>query len=392
MASRRLKIRLQPEVLRWARERAVFTHERLAGKLGVRPEAVLEWERSGRISVAQADKLADHTHTPLGFLYLTEPPEDRLPIPDLRTRDDDAPPGLSPDLLETVYLMQRRQLWMRDEIIEEGGETLGFVGACGLDSSPRRVAAAMREALDLTHGWAAAERTWVDGLRRLRDRVEEAGVLVVFSGVVGNNTRRKLDREEFQGFALVDEYAPLVFVNSSDFKAAQMFTLAHELVHIFVGEAGVSSLEALQPSRFETERFCNRTAAEFLVPEEELRTFWQRTARQATDPYQSVARRFKVSSLVAARRALDLGLIPRETFFEFYDKYRDNEWRLNQRRESNDGGNFWNTQKWRVGPRFGAAVARAVKEGRLSYREAYRLTGLRGDTFERMPQKMRIVL
>ena len=125
MASRRLKIRLQPEVLRWARERAVFTHERLAGKLGVRPEAVLEWERSGRISVAQADKLAYHTHTPLGFLYLTEPPEDRLPIPDLRTRDDDALPGLSPDLLETVYLMQRRQLWMRDAIIEEGGENAG---------------------------------------------------------------------------------------------------------------------------------------------------------------------------------------------------------------------------------------------------------------------------
>ena len=95
-------------MLRWARERAVFTHERLAGKLGVRPEAVLEWERSGRISVAQADKLAYHTHTPLGFLYLTEPPEDRLPIPDLRTQDDDARPGLSPDLLETVYLMQRR--------------------------------------------------------------------------------------------------------------------------------------------------------------------------------------------------------------------------------------------------------------------------------------------
>ena len=99
-------------------------------------------------------------------------------------------------------------------------------------------------------------------------------MLVVFSGIVGNNTHRKLETEEFQGFALVDEYAPLVFVNSADFRAAQMFTLAHEIAHLFVGETGVSSFDNLQPTEDLTEQFCNRIAAEFLAPEEELRAFW----------------------------------------------------------------------------------------------------------------------
>ena len=213
-------------------------------------------------------------------------------------------------------------------------------------------------------------------------------MLVVFNGVVGNNTSRKLDPDEFQGFALVDEYAPLVFVNNADFKAAQMFTLAHELAHLFVGETGISGFEHLKFDSNTTERFCDQVSAEFLVPAAELRDFWT-TATQASDPYQSVARQFKVSSLVAARRARDLGLIEPIAFFKFYDEYTDREWHSIQQSQAS-GGNFWNTQKWRIGTRFGTAIFRAVKEGRLLYREAYNLTGLKGETFENMREKMEI--
>ena len=379
MTSRRLQITLQPEVLRWARERAGFDRPELARKLKVSPERVLEWERNGKISVAQADRLAQRTHTALGFLYLTEPPEERLPIPDFRTRDNAPPP--SSDLLKTIYLMQRRQAWMRDELIEGGAEPLDFIGAYSTDAHPRQVGATMRDALQLTENWAEELGTWNDALRHLRHLVDAAGVLVSFSGVVGNNVYRKLDPDEFQGFALVDEYAPLVFVNSADFMAAQMFTLAHELAHLFIAQSGVSNLEALQPPSDETEQFCNKAAAEFLIPEEELLAFWP-SARRTNDPYQAIAHRFKVSSIVAARRALDLDLIDRDEFFRFYNRGVDG-WRSDQQRQGS-GGHFWNTQKWRIGPRFASAIVRAVGEGRLPYREAYNLTGLKGEAFEKL--------
>ena len=390
MSSRSLKITLQPDVLRWARERLRVSQDELAQKMQVRPELVLEWEQSGRISVAQADRLAQRTHTPLGFLYLTEPPEDHLPIPDFRTRSVDTPPRSSPDLLETVETMLRRQAWMRDELIEDDATPLDFVGAYRIDAPPRQVAAAMRDALQLSYDWASQVSTWTDALKVLRDQAEDAGILVVFNGIVGNNTRRKLAPDEFQGFALVDEHAPLIFVNSADFKAAQMFTFAHELAHLFVGETGVSIFQNLQPAPHATERFCNQTAAEFLVPKEDLSNFWP-TAKQANDRYQAIARHFKVSSLVAARRTLDLDLIDHDEFFRFYQEYQDTEWRGRQQDQAS-GGDFWNTQKWRIGPRFGTAIIRAVKEGRLLYREAYSLTGLKGDTFERMPKKMGMLL
>lgn len=99
---------------------------------------------------------------------------------------------------------------------------------------------------------------------------------------------------------------------------------------------------------------------------------------------------FKVSVIVAARRTFDLGLIDREAYFEFYDKYLADERRQKESRAG--GGDFWNNQNVRIGRRFSAAVARAVKEGRLLHREAYRLTDLRGDSFESMPAKMGIRL
>ena len=388
MVGQRLQITLEPSVLQWARARTELSAEDLAGKMQVKLERVLEWESSGNISMAQVKRLAGATYTPYGYLFLSEPPDDTLPIADFRTRRDEGRRRPSPNLLDTVYAMQRRQEWMRDEVLRQYEEPpLPFVGAFALTDDPVEVAEAMRDVLGVAGGWASVVPNWSIALRHLRDWIEGAGVLVIFNGVVGNNTHRKLDPEEFQGFALVDEYAPLIFVNNTDFKAAQMFTLAHELAHIFVGETGVSHFEDMQPSDNATERFCDKAAAEFLVPEGEFRAYWNQV-NQTRDLYSSAARQFKVSSIVAARRALDLDLTGRSAFFEFYNQYKDEEWRSSQ--QSERGGNFWFNQIWRVGPRFASTVFCAAKEGRLTYKEAYSLTDLKGDTFENIPEQMGI--
>ena len=358
--------------------------DELARKVNVKTERVQAWERSGSISMPQAERLARAAHVPFGYLFLSRPPDESLPIPDFRIRGDTPPSDPSPDLLETVYAMQRRQMWMHDELVENGAEPLEFIGAYQPDGNPSVVAGAIRSALGLVDDWAASEATWSDALRRLRDSAEDAGVLVFFNGVVGNNTSRKLDPDEFQGFALVDDYAPLIFVNNADFKAAQMFTLAHELAHLLIGESGVSGFSNMEPAPNATEQFCDQAAAEFLVSEDDLRDFWP-SANRSAEPFQAVARHFKVSSIVAARRALDLGMVDRGTFFRFYNEYKTQS---SGSPQALGGGDFWNTQRWRLGSRFAATVIRAVKGGRLSYIEAYSLTDLRGDTFENLSERM----
>lgn len=376
---------LKPNVLRWARERASLEEAVLAKKLHTTEEKVTAWEQDGKISFAKMQDLAHVTHTPEGYFFLPKPPEDKLPIPDFRTLKDAPLKRPTPDLLETVQTMQVRQAWMRDFLIEEGEGPLTFVGRATLHSDPVEVAADMRRTLGFTDGWASQEKSWTDALMHLRQKIETAGILIVINGVVGNNTYRKLSPEEFRGFALCDSYAPLIFINGADFKSAQMFTFAHELAHLWIGKDGVSNFEALQPPPLEVEIWCNKVAAEFLMPALEVHGCWEQ-AQRAEEPFQALARRFKVSAIVAARRALDLGLIEKKTFFDFYNAYIDDERRKEAKHAS--GGSFWNNQNVRVGQRFGHAVVRAAREGKLLYREAYHLTGMHGETFTKFAETL----
>ena len=370
------RVAVNEEVLRWAVRRCGLELDELEQRF----PRIRQWARGESWpTLRQLELLAKATLTPLGFFFLAEPPEDRLPIPHFRTLHDEIPSKPSPDILETIQIMQRRQGWMREFLIEQGQDELPFVRSARREEHPRSVVQRMLGTLGLVEGWASSKRTWTEALHTMREAIEDVGILIVVNGIVGNNTHRKLDSTEFRGFVLVDDYAPLVFVNGADGKAAQMFTLAHELAHVFFGSSAAFDLREMQPADDPTEQACNWVAAEFLVPERELRRIWP-SVKDDIEPFQIIARQFKVSALVAARRALDTNLIKREAFLNFYRDYQSDERRAIADRSP--GGDFYVNQNLRVGQRFASTVIRAVKEGKLLYSEAYRLTQLYGKTFD----------
>jgi len=378
------KVAVRESVMRWALSRSNLTQQRLASRF----PRIQEWiDGTTRPTLRQVERLAKATRTPLGYFFLAKPLEDSLPIPHFRTIRDKVSGRPSPDLLETVHTMQRRQAWMRQLLVEEGKDPLSFVGSARHDEEPVFLAQALRQALGLADDWAAVHKTWTHALRALREATEAAGVLLVSNGVVGNNTHRKLDVEEFRGFVLVDEYAPLVFLNNNDGKAPQMFTLAHELAHLLFGVSAAFDLRRMEPARDAIELACNHVAAEFLIPAAQLRQLWP-TVRDRSDPFGAAAREFKVSAIVAARRALDLALIRRSDFLVFYQRYLKQDRRRSESRE--DGGDFYSNQDLRVGRRFAVAVMTAAEEGKLSYTEAYRLTGLHGAAFTKYGKRLGI--
>ncbi|PTQ50772.1 MULTISPECIES: ImmA/IrrE family metallo-endopeptidase [Hydrogenibacillus] len=375
-----VRVDVRPDLIRWAIKRSQ-KREELYRKF----RNLSEWERGTvRPTLRQLEEFAKATATPFGYFFLPEPPEEVLPIPFFRTVERERVQKPSPDLLETIYTLERRQEWMHEYLIEKGYEPLPFVGSAVLSDDPVETAREMRRVLDLNEGWASRHRTWTGALRALQDAAENAGIVVSVNSVVGTNNFRRLDPEEFRGFVLIDEYVPFIFVNGADAKAAQMFTLAHELAHIWIGKSAVFDLRDLEPADDPVERQCNRIAAEFLVPSEELKSYWPE-ARQEKSPLQAVARKFKVSEIVAARRALDLGLIDRETFFRFY---RDSLGRERRAKREEDGGQYYYTQIRRLGRRFVETVVRAARAGDLLYHEAFRLTGIYGDTFEKLAARV----
>ena len=331
------RVPVPPRMLRWACERAGHGVEHVTARI---PQLAAWIRREREPTFKQLEKLAKATHTPLGYLFLPEPPEERLPLPDYRTVAGAGLGKPSPNLLDTIYMMRRRQEWLRESLVEDNAEPLTFVGSARIDDSPDGVGREMRRVLGLDGGWAAGVRTWREAVSELRRAIEDLGVMAVINGVVGNNTHRRLNVEEFRGFALTDPYAPLIFVNGADAKSAQMFTLAHELAHVWIGTEGLSGFDTLLPGGPDVEAWCNAAAAELLVPAGELRTKWREVGRESTR-FEMLARAFKVSPVVACRRALDLNLVDRYTFTEFYESY------VRRERKSGTGatgGDFYNNQ------------------------------------------------
>ena len=380
------RVPIRPAVLRWARERSGRELDDIARRIPGLPA----WEHGHeQPTLKQLESFAKATHVPLGYLFLPEPPQERMPISDFRSIQGKVRRP-SPELLDTIHAMQRRQAWLREERMECEAQPFDFVGNARLTDDPDAVGQEMRRMIGIDTGWAAKFRTWMEAVSGLRRTIERAGVLAVISGVVGNNAHRKLNVEEFRGFSLCDGHAPLIFVNGADAKSAQMFTLAHELAHIWLGPVGegLSGFDDLFPGGTEVETFCDRAAAEFLLPARELKACW-RDVRDEPRRFETLARRFKVSPVVASRRALDLRLVDRETFFAFYDEYTQRERRSTA---STGGGDFYNNQDARVGRVFATQVIRAAKDGRLSFREAYGLTGLRGGTFQKYAARLGLEL
>lgn len=380
------RAQIEPGLLRWACERSRIDET----DLDARFPQLDAWQRGEkRPTLKQLEAFAKATHTPLGFLFLPEPPVERMPIRDLRTIVH-GPRRPSPDLLDTIYAMQRRQDWLREDLAEFGADPLDLVGSARLDDDPAAIGQEMRRVVGIDDGWASRISTWGEAIGDLRRSIEDLGVMAVINGVVGNNTHRKLDVGEFRGFALPDRHAPLIFVNGADAKSAQMFTLAHELAHVWLGSEGegVSGFEGIFPGDQRVERFCDKAAAEFLVPATEIKEIW-RVINKEPDPFQRLARHFKVSPIVAGRRAMDLRLVNRETFFDFYEAYMAQE-RRSARQAG--GGDFYNNQNTRVGTRFAIRVIRAALEGRLTFKDAYDLTGLRGGAFQEYARQLGVDL
>jgi Zn-dependent peptidase ImmA (M78 family) len=271
-----------------------------------------------------------------------------------------------------IYACQERQLWFRDHARATQAARLDFVGTATLRSDVVATAAAMRHELGFDLDARRACPTWTEALRLFIGQADRSGVLVMCSGIVMNNTHRKLDPEEFRGFALSDDLAPLVFINGSDSKSAQMFTLAHELAHLWLGQTALSDSTVASHRQNAVETWCNRVAAEMLAPAETVRAELRRGEILA-ETVARLARRFKVSTLVVLQRLRDVRAL---TWDEFNAAYEAELARIAALPRPAGGGDFYTTAGARYSKRFTRALVASTLEGQTLYRDAMRLLGI----------------
>jgi Zn-dependent peptidase ImmA (M78 family)/transcriptional regulator with XRE-family HTH domain len=382
---------VRPELLRWACQRSGKPESALAERFS----RLNDWLSGAKQpTINQLENFAKATRTPFGFFFLPEPPVEKIPIPDFRTLGGERVKHPSPDLLDTIYLCQQRQDWYRQNALVLGEPPLDFIGSATVQSDIAATAGRIRRAVGFDLDARAEAATFVDALRMMIDAADNAGILVMVSGVVGSNNSRRLDIAEFRGFALCDDpphLAPLVFINGRDTKSGQMFTLAHELAHLWLGQSGVSDVTPASPlpARASVERWCNAVAAEMLVPLDGFRQAYSRRA-ELKEEMRRLSRQYKVSTLVILRRMLDAGGLSRETFqAEFDAEIKHLRAELASKRERSKGGDTYATGRVRVSPRFGRALIAATWEGRATFTDASRLLGFKNvRTIERFGEEL----
>lgn len=364
---------INPSILAWARERAGFAVSDIAEKMKIKQDKVLAWEAGEKKpTFRQAQAFADKTFIPFGYLFLSEPPRETLPIPDLRTVGDHPIGSFSLALKDTIHATIERTDWYHEYRLEQGLPALEWIGQLTLGNLEEAVAAVRALLSEQTTTRPAQFHQY---FAQLVERMEALGILVMRNSVVGNNTSRPLDPQEFRGFAVADTHAPVIFINAADVTQAWTFTLLHEFVHLLLGESGVSDLSHNNDNQIE--KFCNQVAAEFLVPSSEITELWQSDLDDWKANLPGLSAHFHVSQWVVSRRALELAFINEDEYWAHYRKvvaeFKKGKDEQRQREGSPPFTRLINT---RYSKNLAMAVASEALSGRMLRRDAHHLIGI----------------
>lgn len=377
---------INPKVLRWALARSGVDKTAVAASLKKAEPIVDQWLNGEAVpTFRQAQKIASQLHVPFGYLFLAEPPIEEMPLPDFRRHPGSSGPSL--DLRDVISDVLRKQDWYRDHRIDRDEEPVDVVGRFTAGTDFTVVAADIRRTLDFEET-VRPESSAPAFLRAFVAQVETIGILVMRNGIVRQATNRALLVDEFRGFSIADPMAPVIFINNADSNAAQSFTLAHELAHIWVGQGGISDADVTIGERgtADIEEFSNEVAGELLLPWMALSERWSAKTGDFGSWASGVAREFHVSTVMVARQLWQHDVIGREDFFDFYEREKQN-W-TSRRSGSSSGGDYYLSVPIRNSRRLTESVLESVESSQTSLRDASQLLGVKPANLLKLEKSM----
>lgn len=378
-----IAVTVKPEIINWILQTVQFDNVASSAI-----ELLNMWKSGEKTpTFNQVEDMSKKTNIPFGYFFLDKPPVEECPIVDYRTVNSLSIPEPSRNLMDILDLMTDIQDWMVNYVIENGQDELPYVGIAFENKNINVIVEDIRNKLGLDKEWYTAFSAPIDAFRYLKSLMSDLGVLVMMSGIVGNNTRKKLNVEEFRAFTLVNRYVPLIFINTGDSDTGKLFSILHEFAHVWIG---VNSFYNDQISGNTTEndieKICNAISAEILVPVEVFVDQWKQAIGTDIEKIEKIAKYFKCSRYVIARKALDNKKIsPRiygEIITELTEQFK--KWKNDQNEEKSSGGDFYRTLSSRLDHRFLIALANSAREGRTQYTEVYRLTNTNRKTFSKL--------
>ena len=370
-----VRVEIKPEIIKWAISQADET--KLNEKLN---DNIKKWINGSKTpTFKQIEELSKKTNIPIGYFFLDEPPEEDIGLLEYRTIDNVSMTNPSRDLIDVIYEMESIQSWMKEYRLENGYDELYFVGSLKYKKSVQSMARQIRDDLLLDEEWYKKCKNSYDAFKYIRELLDEMGIIVMLNGIVGNNTHRALNIEEFRAFAIVDEIAPLLFINNSDSDGAKLFSLFHEMVHVWIGENDLYNDRRDNNRVKNTEVLCNGVASELLVPNEKFLIKWDDN-KDYRRVIKELSQYFRCSESVIARKALNNNKIDVSLYRTVIDDGIEAYNKMKNRKS--EGGDYYSSKKTRLNNSLIKALCESISSGRTTYTEAYRLTNTTRKTFD----------
>lgn len=387
------KAYITPNVLKWARESARMTEEIAAAKVSVSSDKLKEWEAgTSQPTIKQAQTLAKAYKRPFALFFLPEIPRDFQPLQDFRSNDSKA---LSTGSIFIIREIQQKQAWISDVNEKNNEPKVPFVGRFSINDNPISVAKDILKTLGIN----PASYTNDNPIKEWIDKAETLGIFISRTSFI--HSRLKLDSEELQGFAIADPYAPFVFINSDDWNAPQLFTLVHELAHIWIAATGISN--DIEPSlklkdKFHpVELFCNEVAANTLIPSEIFNSVKPLVFNSAKEVFNE-SRKLGVSTFAFLVRALNLNLISFNKYktlkqaadFEFraFLKREEEKKAKEKAKEKKGGPNYYLLQLNKNSRLFTQTVLDAFRGGFIEPTQASTLLNVQVNNFHKLEAQL----
>lgn len=342
----------------------------------------------------QLVNLSKFLRVPFGYLLLEEPVKEDIPLLDFRTVDTEAIYKPSRELIDTIQDMEMKQAWYREQMVEAENDPLRFVGIVKdiNNISVIKMVNDIRHIFQLDDDWYTIATSTYPTFSVLRDQLSKFGIIVMQNGTALNNSHRPLNLNEFRAFTLVDEYAPLIFINTLDSNSGKTFSLLHELVHLIIGRPSLYNDDVSNRHKYSNkiEVFCNKVAAELIAPTNIFLEKWINQYKESQDiihKIELIAGDFKVSKMIIARKALDEQFITQETYNEV-TRLAKEAFDLSRMKERS-GGNYLNTMLSRLDRNFLQTLITSADYGETSYSYAYQIAGMTRGVFEDVAEIVR---
>lgn len=373
-----MRYEVKRDVLLWA----IKESQKSMNDIELKFSKINEWiSGDSAPTMKQIESLANFLKIPFGYMFLATPPKTNVMKVEFRSIDNKLP-DVSKNLKDTLLQMNRNQSWMSELRQELGWDKLDIIKNFDIKVNDRanivEVAKLAKKLLGLEEEWYLNYTTNEKAYNYLREKLENAGILVMQNGVVGFDTHRRLELNEFRAFMLYDDYAPLIFVNGTDSTAGKIFSLMHEFVHILYQQDDIIS-ESSQVEIKANERKINQIASEILIPREVIKAKWiELEKKEELARIDAISKMLKVSSYAVAVKLSDMRIVADNIVAVIAS-------RSQKIRRSTSGGDFYKNYYAKMSSNFLKSVVSQTESGNLSYTYAFKLLGgIKGNVYNQI--------